>query len=160
MSLTSKELAKFTKLAKKDYMLTDSLVQEEYNDSWDDNTLRMAHSAVGIGLIESIISKTKVDPLTKDPIRQLKESSKVLSKQLKLLVTDETINKNEYTYKLAYSVIQGVNQALHLYVITADVVDMELVSDSYNFLRTIDNVYEIAEQLKKFASAKQSWAGR
>ena len=94
------------------------------------------------------------------PIRQLKESSKVLSKQLKLLVTDETINKNEYTYKLAYSVIQGVNQALHLYVITADVVDMELVSDSYNFLRTIDNVYEIAEQLKKFASAKQSWAGR
>lgn len=160
MSLTSKELAKFTKLAKKDYMLTASLVQEEYNDSWDDNTLRMVHSAVGIGLIESIISKTKVDPLTKDPIKQLKESSKVLSKQLKLLVTDETINKNEYTYKLAYSVIQGVNQALHLYVITADVVDMELVSDSYNFLRTIDNVYEIAEQLKKFASAKQSWAGR
>lgn len=160
MSLTSKELAKFTKLAKKDYMLTDRLVQEEYNDSWDDNTLRMVHSAVGIGLIESIISKTKVDPLTKDPIKQLKESSKVLSKQLKLLVTDETINKNEYTYKLAYSAIQGVNQALHLYVITADVVDMELVSDSYNFLRTIDNVYEIAEQLKKFASAKQSWAGR
>ena len=160
MSLTSKELAKFTKLAKKDYMLTDRLVQEEHNDSWDDNTMRMVHSAVGIGLIESIISKTKVDPLTKDPIKQLKESSKVLSKQLKLLVTDETINKNEYTYKLAYSVIQGVNQALHLYVITADVVDMELVSDSYNFLRTIDNVYEIAEQLKKFASAKQSWAGR
>lgn len=160
MSLTSKELAKFTKLAKKDYMLADRLVQEEYNDSWDDNTLRMVHSAVGIGLIESIISKTKVDPLTKDPIKQLKESSKVLSKQLKLLVTDETINKNEYTYKLAYSAIQGVNQALHLYVITADVVDMELVSDSYNFLRTIDNVYEIAEQLKKFASAKQSWAGR
>ncbi len=160
MSLTSKELAKFTKLAKKDYMLTDRLVQEEYNDSWDDNTLRMVHSAVGIGLIESIISRTKVDPLTKDPIKQLKESSKVLSKQLKLLVTDETINKNEYTYKLAYSAIQGVNQALHLYVITADVVDMELVSDSYNFLRTIDNVYEIAEQLKKFASAKQSWAGR
>ena len=160
MSLTSKELAKFTKLAKKDYMLTDRLVQEEHNDSWDDNTMRMVHSAVGIGLIESIISKTKVDPLTKDPIKQLKESSKILSKQLKLLATDETINKNEYTYKLAYSVIQGVNQALHLYVITADVVDMELVSDSYNFLRTIDNVYEIAEQLKKFASAKQSWAGR
>ena len=160
MSLTSKELATFTKLAKKDYLLADGLVQEEYNDSWDDNTLRMVHSAVGIGLVEHIISKTKVDPLTKDPIKQLKESSKVLSKQLKLLATDETINKNEYTYKLAYSVIQGVNQALHLYVITADVVDMELVSDSYNFLRTIDNVYEIAEQLKKFASAKQSWAGR
>lgn len=161
MSLNHKRLSSITKTAKKSYVDADYDMHEfatEHNV--DSNEMRMLHSALGIGLVYQILSHVKTDQLTKDPTKQLKDSCKVLEKQLKLLTTDDTINQNEYSYKLAYSAIQGVNQALHLYVITAEEVNYELVKDAYEFLRSIDNVYEIAAQLKKFASAKQNWAGK
>ena len=158
MTLNHKTLSSITKATAKNTHKGYDIYAEVESD--DANDTRMLDSAYGTGVVYHILGKVETTPLTKDPVKQLKESCKILEKQLKLLITDETINKNEYTYKLAYSTIQGVNQALHLYVITAEEVDYELVQVAYEFLRSIDNVYEIAEQLKKFASAKQNWAGR
>ena len=158
MTLNHKTLSNITKATAKSLDKGYEVYAEA--TSADANETRMLDSAYGTGVVYNILKQVKSTPLTKDPVKQLKESCKILEKQLKLLTTDETINKNEYTYKLAYSTIQGVNQALHLYVITAEEVDYELVQVAYEFLRSIDNVYEIAEQLKKFASAKQNWAGR
>lgn len=158
MTLNHKTLSSITKTtAKNTHKGYDIYAESDFSDA---NDKRMLDSAYGTGVVYHILGKVETTPLTKDPVKQLKESCKILEKQLKLLITDETINKNEYTYKLAYSTIQGVNQALHLYVITAEEVDYELVQVAYEFLRSIDNVYEIAEQLKKFASVKQNWAGR
>lgn len=158
--LTYRELSAITKATKKNVAKGFFLYADTAEGELDSNQQRILDSAYGTGIVYSILNKVKSTPLTKDPVKQLKESTKLLEKQLKLLVNDDTINLNEYTYKLAYSTIQGVNQALHLYIITADEVDYDLVTDAHDFLRTIDNVYEIAEQLKKFASAKQNWAGR
>ena len=158
MTLNHKTLTNITKATAKNTNKGYDLYIEA--EAVDANDTRMIDSAYGTGVVYNILGRVKSTSLTKDPVKQLKESCKILEKQLGLLTTAETINKNEYTYKLAYSTIQGVNQALHLYVITAEEVDYELVQVAYDFLRSIDNVYEIAEQLKKFASVKQNWAGR
>lgn len=161
MKLKSKELKELSQKAKKGYAQGVASIQELLDsESYDGNETRLIYSAYGNGLVSRIIANVRTSAQLKEPIKQMKESVKNLDKQIKLLVEDDTLNKSEYSYKLTYSVIQGINQALHLYVISAEEVDYAIVTEAYDFLRSTDNVYEVAEQLKKFAGAKQAWGGR
>ena len=161
MKLKSKELKELSQKAKKGYAQGATLLERVLeSESYDGNETRLIYAAYGNGLVSRILAGVRTSAQLKEPIKQMKESVKNLDKQIKLLVEDDTLNKSEYSYKLTYSVIQGINQALHLYVISVKEVDYAVITEAYEFLRSTDNVYEVAEQLKKFAGAKQAWGGR
>lgn len=161
MKLKSKELKELSQKAKKGYAQGAAFLERVLeSESYDGNETRLIYAAYGNGLVSRILAGVRTSAQLKEPIKQMKESVKNLDKQIKLLVEDDTLNKSEYSYKLTYSVIQGINQALHLYVISVKEVDYTIITEAYEFLRSTDNVYEVAAQLKKFAGAKQAWGGR
>lgn len=124
------------------------------------NDARIARAATGLGIMRKLLKAIKNRPETKEAIKQLKESTKLLEKQLRLLTTDETINATEYSHKLHFSSINGINQVLHLYYISTESPDLDLLSNVFYFLRTGENVYQISEELARFSKSKQAWAGK
>ena len=148
------------KQSKKDVSGAVAFVDAFVEETGESNESRILRSAVSIGLVSKLLSAIKTDKDTKEAAKQMAESAKVLEKQLLLLTTDETINKNEYSYKLLFSAIQGVNQAFHLYAIGYKKYDTELVEDTIRVLGSGENVYQISKELQKFARTKQNWAGK
>ena len=148
----------YIKKAKKD--ITGALGALHNADLGSGTEARIMRAAVCLGTMDSILSKCKATPETKDAIKQMRESSKILKKQLALLISDDTINQGEYSLKVAYSGINGINQALHLYAITADVIDLEFVGEVLSAVRYGENVYSISAELNRFAKAKQNWGAK
>lgn len=129
-------------------------------ETGETNETRMDRSAVAVALIGNLLDAIKTTKDTKEAAKQMRESTKTISKQLDLLLNDDTINKNEYSHKLLFGAIQGVNQAFHLYAIDHKKIDKILIEDTINVLSSGQNVYQISFELNKFARTKQNWAGK
>lgn len=108
----------------------------------------------GSKLISNMLKDIKA-PANKESKEKLKESVKILNKKLKMLKKDEAI-RAQYLDRTAFDTIQGVFQALHLYIIsTEDVVYIDLAVD---WLRTHENSYDIADRMQKAALARADFA--
>ena len=112
-------------------------------------------------LIESgakLISKMLKDirkPASKESKEQITESVKLLQKKLKLLKKDENL-RAQYLDRTAFDTIQGVFQALHLYIISTN--EYIHIDNATDWLRSHENSYDIADRMQKAALARADFS--
>ena len=109
----------------------------------------------GAKLISDMVKAIK-KPANKEAKEQIAESVKVLEKKNKLLKKDESL-RAQYLDRTAFDTIQGVFQALHLYIISTDT--MEYVDSAVEWLRSHETSYDIADRMQKAALARADFSG-
>lgn len=109
----------------------------------------------GAKLISDMVKAIK-RPANKEAKEQIAESVKVLEKKNKLLKKDESL-RAQYLDRTAFDTIQGVFQALHLYIISTDT--MEYVDSAVEWLRSHETSYDIADRMQKAALARADFSG-
>ena len=108
----------------------------------------------GADLITKILKKIR-KPASKSSKEQITESVKLLKKKLRLIKKDEAL-RVQYTDRTAFDTIQGVFQALHLYIISTD--DVEYIDVAVEWLRSHENCYAIADRIQKAALARADFS--
>lgn len=109
----------------------------------------------GIKLMKTVIKSIK-SPSDVNSKKEIVESIKLLEKKLKLMKKNEQL-KVQYLDRTAFDTVQGVFQALHLYIISVD--DDEHIWDCVEWLRSNETAYEIADRMQKAALARADFAG-
>ena len=104
----------------------------------------------GSRLIKSILKDVK-KPVNKESKEKIQESVKILDKKFKLLKKDDAL-RAQYMDRTAFDTIQGVFQAMHLYIISTK--DITRIDDAVEWLRTHENSYDIADRMQKAALAR------
>lgn len=108
----------------------------------------------GSGLISEMLKAIK-KPANKESKEKIQESVKLLNKKLKLLRKDEAL-RAQYMDRTAFDTIQGVFQALHLYIIST--TDMTWIDTVVEWLRSHENSYDIADRMEKAALARADFS--
>ena len=108
----------------------------------------------GSKLIQGTLKAIK-KPVSKESKEKLEESLKLLNKKFKLLKKDEAL-RAQYMDRTAFDTIQGVFQALHLYIISTD--EMTWIDTTVEWLRTHENSYDIADRMQKAALARADFS--
>ena len=119
-----------------------------------DNSLQ-EQIETGIKLTKKILKKIK-SPASQQSLKELNESIKLLEKKAKLLKKDDNL-KIQYTDRTAFDTIQGVFQALHLYIISTD--ELTMIDEAVEWLRTHENCYSIADRMQAAALARADFNG-
>ena len=109
----------------------------------------------GAKLVKAILKDTKI-PASKDSKQQISEGVALLEKKLKLLKKDEAL-RAQYMDRTAFDTIQGVFQALHLYIISTK--DSKRIDEAVEWLRGHENSYDIADRMQKAALARADFSG-
>ena len=94
-------------------------------------------------------------PANKESKEKIQESVKLLDKKLKLLKKDEAL-RAQYMDRTAFDTIQGVFQALHLYIISTE--EMLCIDMAVEWLRNHENSYDIADRMQKAALARADFS--
>ena len=108
----------------------------------------------GAKLIKDILKAIK-KPANKNSKDTITDSVALLDKKLKLLKKDESL-RAQYMDRTAFDTIQGVFQALHLYIISVD--EDRYIAPAVDWLRTHENSYDIADRMQKAALARADFA--
>lgn len=108
----------------------------------------------GSKLIKDMLKAVK-KPANKDSKDKINESVKLLDKKIKLLKKDEAL-RAQYFDRTAFDTIQGVFQALHLYIISTE--EMTFIDLAVEWLRSHENSYDIAERMEKAALARADFS--
>lgn len=112
----------------------------------------------GLEVIKVMLDTAKSATITKEPIKVLKETCKTIEKQLKAMAKDDNV-KFQYADKVAYSVVQGVNQANHVYLISGETkYDDDLYEIFQEYIRKTANVYILAERINKANEARKAFS--
>lgn len=109
----------------------------------------------GSKLIKKILKEIGTAAADTNAKKELTESQKLLDKKLKLMKKNEAL-AIQYADRTCYDTIQGVFQALHLYIISTAADDM--VDEAVMWLRTHENCYEIADRMQKAALARADFS--
>jgi len=109
----------------------------------------------GSKLIKGILKDIK-KPASADSKKQITESAELLTKKFKLLKKDEAL-RAQYMDRTAFDTIQGVFQALHLYIIST--TDGKRIDEAVEWLRGHENSYDIADRMQKAALARADFSG-
>lgn len=108
----------------------------------------------GIKVIEKLLKNiTKAN--SEKSLKELKESVKLLKKKAKMLSKDDTLAL-EYADRTAFDTIQGVFQALHLFIISSD--EDQPIWDAIDWLRGHESCYTIADRMMAKANARADFA--
>lgn len=114
---------------------------------------KYSHIETGVDTIKALLKVIK-KPADKNSLKEIKESLKLLGKKVKLMKTNEALQA-QYLDRTMYDVVNGVFQAFHLYVISTDGVDDDvLVFNTLEWLRTHETAYEIAARVQAAAEAR------
>lgn len=108
----------------------------------------------GAKLIKTMM-KTIKKPANKESKDKINESVKLLEKKFKLLKKDESL-RAQYLDRTAFDTIQGVFQAMHLYIISED--DSIYIDEAVKWLREHENCYDIADRMQKAALARADFS--
>lgn len=108
----------------------------------------------GSALIKEVLKAIK-KPANRESKDKIEESVRLLNKKLKLLKKDEAL-RAQYLDRTAFDTIQGVFQALHLYIIST--TDMMWIETVVEWLRSHENSYDIADRMQKAALARADFS--
>ena len=114
----------------------------------------LAQIKTGIKLIKTVL-KAIDKPASKTSMKELKASLALLSKKAKMLEKDEKL-RVQYLDRTAFDTIQGVFQALHLFIVSSD--KYEPVDEAIVWLRTYENCYSISDRMRAAAEARADFA--
>lgn len=114
------------------------------------------HIESGKKLIEAMLKSIK-KPVDDAALKTLKESMKLLAKKVKMMQKDESLEL-QYLDRVKFDVIQGVFQALHLYILSSDSND-DVIGETVTWLREHENIYELAQKLQARAEARAEFSG-
>lgn len=110
----------------------------------------------GANVIRDILKNIK-KPANAKAKKEIAESLKILDKKVKMLKKDEAL-RTQYIDRTAFDTIQGVFQALHLYIIST--IDMVYVDLAVEWLRSHETSYDIADRMQKAALARADFSGK
>ena len=126
-------------------------IEEVPIDNPDD--VKFAHIETGAETIKDLIKHIK-KPADKNSMKEIKASLKLLQKKVKLMRKDESL-RAQFIDRTMYDTVNGVFQAFHLYIISTDGADDDVMCfNTLGWLRTHETAYEIAERLQKNAEAR------
>lgn len=108
----------------------------------------------GIKLIKLILKDIK-KPADVNSKKEITESVKLLDNKLKLMKKDDSLTV-QYLDRVKFDTIQGVFQAMHLYIISTDYLDQIYLA--VDWLRSHENCYSIAERMQKAALARTEFS--
>lgn len=134
------------------YPSLDKQKTEEEAKKVEDTRFELIES--GSKLIKQLLKEIK-KPANKESKEKIEESVKILDKKLKLLKKDDAL-RVQYMDRTAFDTIQGVFQAMHLYIISTD--GTEWIDIAVDWLRTHENSYDIADRMQKAALARADFS--
>ena len=134
------------------YPSLDKQKAEEKAKEMEDKRLELIES--GSTLIKEVLKAIK-KPANRESKDKIEESVRLLNKKLKLLKKDEAL-RAQYLDRTAFDTIQGVFQALHLYIIST--TDMMWIETVVEWLRSHENSYDIADRMQKAALARADFS--
>lgn len=124
----------------------------------EETMLRLDHIDSGIDLMSKTIKWIKA-PADKASLKQLKESLAVLKKKYKMLQKDDALQA-QYLDRTCYDTVQGVFQTMHLYIISTDGDEDEIViGNILTWLRSHETAYEISKRMQANAEKRADFAG-
>lgn len=104
-----------------------------------------------IGLIVKRIKK----PADENSKKEITEGLALLKKKLKLMKKDDSLTV-QYLDRVKFDTIQGVFQALHLYIISTK--EDEMIPVAVEWLRSNEDCYSIAARMQKAALARADFS--
>lgn len=134
------------------YPSLDKQKAEEKAKEMEDKRFELIES--GSTLIKEVLKAIK-KPANRESKDKIEESVRLLNKKLKLLKKDEAL-RAQYLDRTAFDTIQGVFQALHLYIIST--TDMMWIETVVEWLRSHENSYDIADRMQKAALARADFS--
>lgn len=115
-----------------------------------DVDLQNAQILEGVKIISSLLKEIKI-PADTHAKKELSESLKILRKKQKAMTKDTNL-RIQYIDRVCFDTIQGVFQALHLYIISTK--SDKMIEPVIKYLRKHENCYSIADRMKKAALAR------
>ena len=107
----------------------------------------------GIKVIAKLLKDIK-SPQDKNSMKELKESLALLKKKAKLLKSNEQLAV-QYLDRTAFDTVQGVFQALHLYIISTEFNTG--IDEAVEWLRSNETAYDIANRMQAAALARSDF---
>lgn len=109
----------------------------------------------GIEIIDKLLKGIK-HPADTNSKKEISEGVKLLKNKVKLMKKDDALCV-QYLDRTKFDTIQGVFQALHLYIISTEGFD--LIELTVDWLRSNENCYSIADRMQKAALARADFNG-
>lgn len=124
----------------------------------------MRRDGRGLALIERMIKEVKSSPKGKDKdiadaIKQVNSNIKTVKAQLDILSNPKSkINREEYTAKTSYSIVNLMNIINYLYNLSVE--EDELWGYVLDYMRGGPSAYDLARTIKEFNDDKKAFVGR
>lgn len=124
---------------------------------YSDDDYKFAHIETGLTEIKELVKNIK-KPADKNSLKEIKESIKLLEKKIKLMKKNDAL-KAQFIDRTMYDVVNGVFQAFHLYIISTDGQDDDVICfNVLGWLRSHETAYEIADRIQKAAEARMEFS--